>query len=284
MRLPALIQIIFKVGRCQDRCVSCTAEQLKPYTQAQVGQSLEQAVAPRVARKGPLGPIMRMASNPLHSPPPPLFCRLHCKPCPNQLATGQACTAGAAPAGAGCAAAAAAAAMAAAMDNPVVMDYGSDTLKAGYSDNMISPDEPCVRTPCAVYVHENGMPHQANGHGGGSSTYDRPPSRPVAHGRVVDFDQLESLMHYALYELLGWQVGGEGALVVAEPVLTSRPDRELLCQLLFEVFNVAGAYWQVRGRGAKERGGGGRATRPAPPGSCVACPLPSWPGMRPLVA
>ena len=41
---------------------------------------------------------------------------------------------------------------------------------------------------------------------------------------------------------LGWAPGGEGGLLVAEPALTSRVERECLTQLAFEMFNVPGYF------------------------------------------
>lgn len=39
---------------------------------------------------------------------------------------------------------------------------------------------------------------------------------------------------------MGWQRGTEGGVLLAEPNLVSRDERERLCQLMFEVFNVTG--------------------------------------------
>ncbi len=39
---------------------------------------------------------------------------------------------------------------------------------------------------------------------------------------------------------MGWQRGSEGGVLLAEPNLVSRDERERLCQLMFEVFNVTG--------------------------------------------
>lgn len=39
---------------------------------------------------------------------------------------------------------------------------------------------------------------------------------------------------------MGWQRGKEGGVLVAEPNFVSRDERERLCQLMFEVFNVSG--------------------------------------------
>lgn len=63
--------------------------------------------------------------------------------------------------------------------------------------------------------------------------------RPVVEGSIEDWEALEALLHYSMYEQLGWKMGEEGAFIAVEPALTSRDNRERLVQLMFEVFNVA---------------------------------------------
>ena len=118
-----------------------------------------------------------------------------------------------------------------------------------------SAEEPRVVTPAAVEVLG---PSQVQG-GQQAAAARVPPGvrRPVRGGCVVDWDGLEALVHHALYDLLGWAVGDEGAVVLAEPLLTPRRDREAAAQIMFEVFNVTGLYVQVR----------------APPGTSA------WPGL-----
>ena len=41
---------------------------------------------------------------------------------------------------------------------------------------------------------------------------------------------------------LGWQPGDEGNLLLGEALGTSRLDRELMTQLMFEQFNVTGLF------------------------------------------
>ena len=41
---------------------------------------------------------------------------------------------------------------------------------------------------------------------------------------------------------IGWQRGREGGVLLAEPNFVSREERERLCQLMFEVFNLSGYY------------------------------------------
>lgn len=66
--------------------------------------------------------------------------------------------------------------------------------------------------------------------------------RPIQSGRIEDWEALESLINYSLYEQLGWVEGAEGPMVMVEPAFTSRDNRELLTQLMFEVFNVSGYF------------------------------------------
>jgi len=41
---------------------------------------------------------------------------------------------------------------------------------------------------------------------------------------------------------LGWVEGEETNLLLADPILTSRPDRERMAALMFETFNTAGYF------------------------------------------
>ena len=62
----------------------------------------------------------------------------------------------------------------------------------------------------------------------------------VVERRVADFDALEACLDNALYKELGWVRGEEGGIFVVEPILASRRERELTCQLAFEKFNCSG--------------------------------------------
>ena len=128
-------------------------------------------------------------------------------------------------------------------ENIVVLDYGSKTFKAGFAYSFPSEDEPRVVTPNAVEVHPTAA---APGEAPGPPLLDAHAEVhfPVHRGKIQDFDQFESLVHCILYELLGWEMGDEGNVIISEPLLTPRPDREHLTQLMFEVFNVNGLFIQ----------------------------------------
>jgi hypothetical protein len=141
----------------------------------------------------------------------------------------------------------------------VVLDIGSLTTKAGFAASIPSDDEPRVVTPSRCAVQPTALPTAAaaaagaaaNG-GGGPLSQQQPPSSTTsplpsfrdafAHGRLADADSLESLLHYIFYDLIGWQPGREGPLVVVEPPGLPRRDRELLVQMLFETFSVTHFY------------------------------------------
>ncbi|MEW5304131.1 MAG: hypothetical protein WDW36_006764 [Sanguina aurantia] len=120
-------------------------------------------------------------------------------------------------------------------ESVVVLDYGSHTIKAGYALSFPSDSEPRIVKPSLVEIGSTGAASQ-------------PPTAKqtavVSQGRIQEHDQFEAILHQILYQDLAWQQGTEGSIVVAEPLFTSRHDRELIAQLLFEVFNVSGMYVQ----------------------------------------
>lgn len=104
----------------------------------------------------------------------------------------------------------------------VVLDIGSQRFKAGFALTFPSEDEPRVDRPSMVEEH-------------------RPLTTPILHpvvdrGQIVSSEGLETLIYHSLYESLGWPLGGEGGnVVISEAMLSSRADREMLTQLMFEV-------------------------------------------------
>lgn len=125
----------------------------------------------------------------------------------------------------------------------VILDPGSQTFKAGFTFTYPSEEEPRLITPNAVEVRGQ-APDQQTDAGAASSADVLDVIHPVQQGQIKDMDGLEALIHYSLYEMLGWEVGVEGSVLMAEPLLTSKRERELLTQLMFEVFNVYGLYFQ----------------------------------------
>lgn len=124
------------------------------------------------------------------------------------------------------------------MENIVALDYGSKTLKAGFAYSFPSEDEPRVVTPSAVEILPTDEPSTS------ASGDHYPVHFPVNRGQITSFNELEALIHYSLYDLLGWEQGDEGNVVISEPLLTPKADREQLTQIMFEVFNTNGLFIQ----------------------------------------
>lgn len=116
------------------------------------------------------------------------------------------------------------------MDSIICIDYGSQTIKGGLATNIPTEEDPRVVTPSAV-----GVPTLD-----GSADIQH----PIQQGTIKDDHQFERLLNYVIYDLLDRPYGGEGSAVIAEPLFAPKRDRELITQLMFEVFNVSGLCMQ----------------------------------------
>ncbi|KAK9820164.1 hypothetical protein WJX72_006966 [[Myrmecia] bisecta] len=129
-------------------------------------------------------------------------------------------------------------------DNVVVLDFGTATIKAGMAYNFPSEEEPRVVTPAAVKV----MEESAAGAVSAAASNEELATLPGhivttgVRGTISNWDGFESILHHILYNQFGWEVGDEGSLLIAEPLYTSKADRERLTQLMFEEFNVSGLF------------------------------------------
>jgi actin-related protein 7 len=137
------------------------------------------------------------------------------------------------------------------MGEPIVVDLGSKDIKAGFAYGWPSEEEPrlvstrAAAAPAAPLEQVTPTAATVSPDARGANASDLSSSapltvHPVQRGVVTNWDALEALLHYSLYEQLGWAEGGEAGLLVVEPILTSRDERERLAQLAFEVFNVTG--------------------------------------------
>jgi actin-related protein len=62
--------------------------------------------------------------------------------------------------------------------------------------------------------------------------------KPIVQGEIKDFEALEAVIRHVLYYQSGWSEGSEENIVIVEPALTPRLDRERITQMMFEKFNV----------------------------------------------
>jgi hypothetical protein len=128
-------------------------------------------------------------------------------------------------------------------DNPIVIDLGSESVKAGYAQAVPSEQEPRIVTPSLVRVQPRGAAGcQAAAAANGSSSSSGRLVRVVERGAVRSMDCLDAMLHHLFYDQLGWVKGEEGAVLFVEPLFVGKGERELLTQLMFEGFNVAGLF------------------------------------------
>lgn len=45
---------------------------------------------------------------------------------------------------------------------------------------------------------------------------------PIVRGFISDWDAMEDLLHHLLYSSLGWEIGNEGHILFADPLLTPK--------------------------------------------------------------
>jgi actin-related protein 7 len=119
-------------------------------------------------------------------------------------------------------------------ENPVVIDLGSESIKAGYASQVPSEHEPRIVTPSLVTVSSRGIRTDPSAH--------QQHHRVIDRSFIANWDHLEAMLHYLFYEQLGWVIGEEGSALFVEPLFVGKAEREQLVQLLFERFNVMGVF------------------------------------------
>lgn len=95
-----------------------------------------------------------------------------------------------------------------------VLSAGTYTIKAGYADVNETTLLPSIEVPSKVKRDGKGSGAENGAHGGVSQLMDG--------AEVKDWDGLEVVLRYILYEQLGWIQGEEGNILMAEPYGTSR--------------------------------------------------------------
>lgn len=116
----------------------------------------------------------------------------------------------------------------------LVFDIGSSLTKAGYAGE---------ETPRGVFSSLVGS--CSNSRWFGDDTHRPRPgmelASPLRNGLVSNWDLYEQLMEYAYSHTLGVDAS-EHPLMLCEPSWNPKNDREKMCELAFETFNVPGLY------------------------------------------
>lgn len=118
-----------------------------------------------------------------------------------------------------------------------MLDVGSKLAKAGFA----FPDQdPSIIISTAM---AKAMDDELEKAATGDNTFSiEDIVTPVVRGMIKDWDLMEDLWRYIFYTGLGWEVGNEGQLLIAEPLVTPKVVREKVVQIMFETFNVTGLY------------------------------------------
>eukprot|EP00013_Stygamoeba_regulata_P009295 CAMPEP_0177674060 /NCGR_PEP_ID=MMETSP0447-20121125/26330_1 /TAXON_ID=0 /ORGANISM="Stygamoeba regulata, Strain BSH-02190019" /LENGTH=381 /DNA_ID=CAMNT_0019182083 /DNA_START=93 /DNA_END=1238 /DNA_ORIENTATION=+ len=120
----------------------------------------------------------------------------------------------------------------------LVIDHGSAMIKAGYAGDD---------APHSVFPSIVGLPIQPELHGMRANAWfagDEAASKrgilrlnsPIERGVVTNFDDLDRLWHQTFYRELG-VVPEEHSMLLIEPLLNPRENRERTAQLMFETYS-----------------------------------------------
>ncbi len=132
------------------------------------------------------------------------------------------------------------------LGKPVVVDNGTGITKNGYAGEdqprsvfptLIGyPKYTSIMTDVEHYTREYYIGEEALQLRGVLRL-----SYPVGHGIVEDWGAMEKIWPYTFYTDLRLDPG-EHPVLLTEPPLNPRPNREKMCEIMFETFNVPALY------------------------------------------
>ncbi|NVM53012.1 MAG: actin family protein [Candidatus Helarchaeota archaeon] len=132
------------------------------------------------------------------------------------------------------------------LGKPVVVDNGTGITKNGYAGEdqprsvfptLIGyPKYTSIMTDVEHYTREYYIGEEALQLRGVLRL-----SYPVGHGIVEDWGAMEKIWHYTFYTDLRLDPA-EHPILLTEPPLNPRPNREKMCEIMFETFNIPALY------------------------------------------
>ncbi|PSK33798.1 hypothetical protein C7M61_005142 [Candidozyma pseudohaemuli] len=142
-------------------------------------------------------------------------------------------------------------------NQPIVLDNGSGNIKAGFAGE----EKPKVHQPSlvgrpkyqkimAVALADESVSKYNNieAYVGSSARQNRGLLRlkyPIEHGIVNDWEDMERLWHYTFTKELK-TAPEEHPLLITEAPLNPRANRDHMCQIMFETFNIPCVYVSVQ--------------------------------------
>ncbi len=132
------------------------------------------------------------------------------------------------------------------LGKPIVIDNGTGITKNGYAGEdqprsvfptLIGyPKYTSIMTDVEHYTREYYIGEEALQLRGVLRL-----SYPIGHGIVEDWGAMEKIWHYTFYTDLRVDPA-EHPILLTEPPLNPRPNREKMCEIMFETFNVPALY------------------------------------------
>ncbi|KAF1813462.1 Actin/actin-like protein [Eremomyces bilateralis CBS 781.70] len=134
------------------------------------------------------------------------------------------------------------------LNAPIVLDNGSGTIRAGFAGQ----DLPKCYFPSFV-----GRPKHVRALAGAleGDVFIGPKAQelrgllkinyPLEHGIVTDWDDMEKIWHYVYAEELK-AMSEDHPVLLTEPPLNPRTNRDIAAQILFETFNVPALYTSIQ--------------------------------------
>ncbi|KAI1608743.1 actin-like protein [Exophiala viscosa] len=131
---------------------------------------------------------------------------------------------------------------------PIVLDNGSGTIRAGYAGNDL---------PAAYFPSWVGRPKHVRALAGalegdvfiGAKAQELRGllkiRYPLEHGIVTDWDDMEKIWRYVFEQELK-VLSEEHPVLLTEPPLNPRQNRETAAEILFEQFNVPAIYMSIQ--------------------------------------
>lgn len=132
---------------------------------------------------------------------------------------------------------------------PIVIDNGSGMVKAGFAGED---------HPCAVFSSIIGYPKVSNQMVGvsNSKTYfigDEAQQKrgvctikyPIAHGIIEDWDDMKKIWSHTFYNELR-APPNENPVMLTEAPLNPKANREQMCRIMFDDFDVPAMYIQIQ--------------------------------------
>jgi actin-related protein len=134
-------------------------------------------------------------------------------------------------------------------DKPLVIDNGSGVVKAGYGGEE---NPSCVFPSIIAYPKQKGILVGGNNDKdyfvGDEAQQKRGVCKvkyPIAHGMIEDWDDMKKIWAHTFYNELR-ETPSEHPVMLTEAPLNPKANREQMCKIMFEEYDVPSMYIQIQ--------------------------------------